>query len=507
MRSESTSISPETIIHHLNDPIFILDRNGQILFYNEACKRLQRLARSEISTGVFFTEIVSKERKEVAAALISQVVDDSITETVEAEYRDRDGRQSYFQVTYSPIRQTEGENNVLVIIHDITPQKTFERKSVRLLREFQEIIENANAMIFSTDSRQYVTEWNRECVRVTHYEKNEILAKKLTGIGLDESAGQITDVLNRVLSGEPIYNFELTIRNKELAPLTILVNVTPKLNDKNDVVGALFVGQDITELTSYRLSLEQQVRDRTEKLKRALEKERELVTIKDRFVSIASHELRSPLLSIENCVRTIRKTDRLYDKEIQLLDNIDKQVDLMKNLLEDILTLERQEVQKLKAHYQSFNLLSFLEELTDEVLSNHKHSHRVEKIFSEEAILVTCDNKLLRNIYINLLVNAIKYSPDNRTIELSVSLQPDGYVRIAVQDRGIGIPAVELEKILEPFTRGSNVEGIKGTGLGLSIVKRAVDVLGGRVHLESTVNQGTKAIVWIPCSPNKPNQQ
>src|SRR5690606_15169522 len=239
--------------------------------------------------------------------------------------------------------------------------------------------------------------------------------------------------------GSPVYNFELNVRDKHQASLTLLVNVTPRVNEKGDVVGALFVGQDITELSGYRYSLEQQVRDRTEKLKRAVEKERELINIKNRFVSMASHEFRTPLSSIEYAVGAVRSGATLRANEITALDSINRQVDLMKSMLEDILVLEKGENQKIKASYQSFDLISFLNDLSEEVLISRQRSHHVEKSMSHRRINVVCDNKLLRNIFINLLTNAMKFSPGSDRIQLQVNLIDNVWVEVVVKDFGIGI--------------------------------------------------------------------
>lgn len=491
----------ERILHHVREPIFLVDQGLKILYFNEAISRYRHLARVPIDKGVNFTDIVSAEREELVRTLLDQAQREHITETVEAEYVDIEGRSYFFEATYSPFEMND-DVNTCVEIRDITPQKTFERKSLRLLREFQGVLENANAMIFSVDSRDYVTDWNRECVRVTGFEKNDILAQRIFKLSDEESREQMQILMARVLSGDPIYNYELNIRDNRQEPLTLLVNVTPKFNEKNDVVGALFVGQDITELSSYRSSLEQQVRDRTEKLQRALEKERELVNIKNRFVSMASHEFRTPLSSIEHAVGSIRSSGALRRDDFSVLDKINRQVDLMKNMLEDILTLEKGETQKIKASYQSFDLIALLNELAEEVLISRKYSHRIDRRISHPHVSMLCDSKLLRNIFINLLTNAIKFSPDSDRIDLQVTFDNKGSVEVVVRDYGIGIPQADLDKIFEPFVRGSNTRTINGTGLGLSIVKRAVDTLNGKLQFESAVGQGTTATVLLPCSPD-----
>lgn len=494
-------ISAETILNHLKEPIFLVDKEARILFYNKASNRLRTLARKPIETGVSVLDLVSADRQDIVRMLLQQTFQHHITETVEAEYADLDGRPHYFEVTYSPLPYKD-DMHACIEVRDITPQKTFERKSVRLLRDYQNVLENANALIFSVDSREYITDWNKECTRITHFEKNEILAQRVAKLADEKNRESMAILMAKVLSGMPVNNYELVISDKDHEQLTLLVNVTPKFNDKNDVVGALFVGQDITELSTYRFSLEQQVLDRTEKLKEALEKERELVALKDRFVSMASHELRTPLSSIEHSVRHIRSTCSLPHDEFGALDKIEFQVGLMRNLLEDILTLEKGNVQKLKASYQSFDLIHFLDELAEEVLISRQHSHRIEKRLSHPSIGMVCDNKLLRNIFINLLNNAMKFSPDSDKVLLFITRNDDETVDVVVQDDGIGIPEADLKRIFDPFTRGSNAGSITGTGLGLSIVKRAVETLQGKLLFESAVGKGTKVTVQLACSPD-----
>ncbi|HLT82314.1 MAG TPA: PAS domain-containing sensor histidine kinase [Cyclobacteriaceae bacterium] len=492
-------MSVENLFQHIRLPVFLVDSRQRIVYFNAAVDRYRHLARAPIEKGVAYTDIVSSEREEIVRNLLGQT-QQGITETVEAEYGDRDGRTYCFEVTYAPY-QADDDSMTLVEVRDITPHKTFERKTVRMLREFQDILENANALIFSIDSREYVTEWNRECTRVTGFEKNDILTQRIYRLTDDAGRQQLKRLNARVMEGEPVYGYEVVIRGKDNTAVTLLMNVTPKFNDRGDVVGALFVGQDITELSGYRSSLEQQVRDRTEKLQHALEKERELVKLKNRFVSMASHEFRTPLSSIENAIQVLRSVRGASNVEQETLGRIERQVDVMKSLLEDILTLERGEQHRIRATFQSFDLIAFLDELVEEVLISRKHSHRVKKTIGERKIPMVCDSKLLRNIFINLLSNAMKFSPASDRIEFVVNRIPPGLAEVTIIDYGIGIPPDDLARIYEPFIRGSNTGAIGGTGLGMSIVKRAVDTLNGKLYLDSVPGQGTKATVILPCSP------
>src|SRR5690606_25557727 len=212
--------------------------------------------------------------------------------------------------------------------------------------------------------------------------------------------------------------------------------------------------------------------DRTDKLQKALEKERELVKLKNRFVSMASHEFRTPLSSIENAVQVLRSVRGVTNLQQETLGRIERQVGVMKSLLEDILTLERGEQHKIKASFQSFDLISFLDELVEEVLISRKHSHRVERTISETQIPMVCDSKLLRSILINLHPTDMNYSPLRNRRDRIVNQSQSVTAELTIMAPGIAIPYADLARIFPAFTRDSNTESIGGTGVGMSIVKR-----------------------------------
>src|SRR5690606_24546028 len=167
----------------------------------------------------------------------------------------------------------------------------------------------------------------------------------------------------------------------------------------------------------------------------------------DLFVSMASHEFRTPLSSIENAIQVLRSVRGASNVEQETLGRIERQVDVMKSLLEDILTLERGEQHRIRATYQSFDLIAFLDVLVEEVLNSRKHSHRVKKTIEERKIPMVCDSKLLRNIFINLLSNAMKFSPASDRIEFVVNRIPPGLAEVTIIDYGIGIPPDDLARI------------------------------------------------------------
>lgn len=480
-----------SILNCLSECLLIVGNDGVILFYNESSLEYPQIDTELLRPGMRISDIFPADWATMIERVIQRVAVNGISQTSELEYRDTEDRSFFFEVVYNPVpEQSEQTTKVCIMIREITHLKTFEKRTIQLLRDYTNLIENANALIFGVDSREYVTEWNKECTRLTLFNKNDVLARKIVHIVDPSCHENLSLLLTKVLSGKAVSNQELLIKSKEAEPLTVLVNITPKMNDLGNPVGAMFVGQDITELSEYRKSLEQRVKDRTEKLKQALQKEKELVDVKNRFVSIASHEFKIPLTSIQRFVESIKKNPKLRKNDVKELNDIERQVAHMRELLEDILALEKGEVAKLKANYQAMELISFLRELVEEVERTTQYTHRIATEFSHPVIEMKSDDKLLRNIFINLLSNAIKFSSDNNKVELSVKAT-DTEVKITVTDYGIGIHEDDMNKIFEPFNRGSNVGNIKGTGLGLSIVKKAVETLGGQITIESVLNRGT----------------
>ena len=181
------------------------------------------------------------------------------------------------------------------------------------------------------------------------------------------------------------------------------------------------------------------------------------------------------------------------------LDKIENQVLHMTNLLDDVLLVGQAEAGEIKNNPLTLNLGSFIDEIIEEVYHSSQKSKKIVLIDNEELknTDLFIDEKLGRNIFINIISNAVKFSPDAHQVTVELSSEKDHTI-ISVTDFGIGIPESELNSIFMPFMRGKNVDLIQGTGLGLSIVKDAVSLIGGKIVINSKVGEGTTFIVKIP---------
>jgi signal transduction histidine kinase len=184
------------------------------------------------------------------------------------------------------------------------------------------------------------------------------------------------------------------------------------------------------------------------------------------------------------------------DTDLEKLNDIELHVTRMKGLLEDVLNAGKNEARKLKAQDQEIDLIEFLNQIIAEVSAATDFTHRFVTDFLSPEIIFMSDEKLLRNVFINLFSNAIKFSPGKTEVYVSVKEENEN-ILITVRDSGIGITSDDMEKLFEAFHRGANTTGIKGTGLGLSIVKKALETLGGEISVETVPEVGTSFFVVL----------
>lgn len=227
--------------------------------------------------------------------------------------------------------------------------------------------------------------------------------------------------------------------------------------------------------------------------------EREINELKSRFISMTSHEFRTPLTSILGTTELIKHYGQNWDatKQHTYLDRIQKNVKHMTGLLEDVLVLSKADQEKINFNPALIDLESFCHALVEELELNTKPNQHIEFVCSGHHLHPYADEKILKQILSNLLSNAIKYSPEQSTIHFELVLSDEEAV-FRVQDQGIGIPEVDQQRLFESFHRATNVGQIQGTGLGLAIVKKSVELHKGTLSFESFVNQGTTFIVKLP---------
>lgn len=252
-------------------------------------------------------------------------------------------------------------------------------------------------------------------------------------------------------------------------------------------------------------------------LSRSLEQERKLSQMKSDFISVVSHEFRTPLTTIQSASELLEYYEWTKEEQVEQLHQIQSEVKHMTDLMEDVLFLSRANANKAKLNITKFDLADFCKRLLVQMKKTFAENYTLHSFLhilpNEIAIQnfhienelpivsVNMDEKLLRQIITNLITNAIKYSHQNTTIEFKVTVDfrvSSPNVSFVISDRGIGIPEEDLEHLFSAFHRGKNVGILPGTGLGLSIVKNCIDIHNGTIVVNSKLNVGTEFTVTLP---------
>lgn len=249
-------------------------------------------------------------------------------------------------------------------------------------------------------------------------------------------------------------------------------------------------------------NLEKEVAERKkaeEEVLKALAKERELNDMKSKFVSIASHEFRTPLSTILSSISLIEQY-----RQVGQLDKIDKHIararasaNHMTTILNDFLSVGRLEEGKVEIIREQVVVHELLHDIADEIKLMLKPGQKIDMELRSEIKSIYTDTRMLRNILFNLLSNASKYSEEGKSIRLSCSSTP-AYLQVNIEDQGIGIPDEDQRHLFDRFFRASNALNIQGTGLGLNIVKRYLDLLNGTISFTSEYGKGSTFTFQLP---------
>jgi PAS domain S-box-containing protein len=452
-----------------------------------------------------FFNLIHPEDKENVMEISRLAVEENQIYNVDHRVILKDGTVKWVNERGQIVRNEKGGAVMLVgIVQDINERKQVEE----ILREYNdryEILSKAtNDVIYDWNVTKNQILYNQGMTMMFGYDEKEIgytlnwWEERLHPEDHDRVMAEIDEVFaRRLLNWEFTYRYLTASGDYKFVHdrAYVVYDMTGK---PVRMIGAM---QDVTEITEYKLGLEQKVEERTRELNEALAKEKELVNLKSRFISIASHEFRTPLSTILLAAGFVKKfRDRMKPEDIdKKLESVETQVTHMTSLLEDVLTVGKGDADRIEIHWKMLPLPSFFENLIEEVTQNTKKSHHInlQLISTEETF--RSDERLMRNIFINLLTNAIKFSPNSNRVNLTIHCTAQS-LQINIRDFGMGIPPDDMPKLFQSFFRASNVTTVKGTGLGLSIVKKAVSLLQGEISVESKLGEGTEFIVTLPLS-------
>ncbi len=402
----------------------------------------------------------------------------------------KDGHFIWVDVTNTIVRDEQGKPiEVIGVIHDITERKNSEDALRESEEKFRQLIESAPIATVITDQNGLIILVNKEVENRFGYTRAELIGQAIEIlVPNDLRTKHISNRKDFLKTGINRKHglMELAARRKDGSVFPADIQLSHIDMTPNNMVMIFII--DVT-----------QRKQAEESLKQALAHEKELGELKSRFVSMASHEFRTPLATILATTETLTiYRDKMNTEQINLrLDKIRQQVNYMKNIMDDVLQLARIQAGRVEFKPTDGDLDALCLQIIEEFDSQADTQGRIRYTCPTTPLIFNFDERLMRHILSNLISNALKYSGKEKPVFLDIT-DTESQVTLTIQDQGIGIPPDDLKHLFEPFHRATNVGTISGTGLGLSIAKQAVDLHQGTIAPESQVDLGTKFIVRLP---------
>ncbi len=372
------------------------------------------------------------------------------------------------------------QSAILNVLEDVEEEKEKTALVARDLEKFKLAVENAYSHIVITDSEGICLYANGSVERITGFSIKEVLGKK---VGTKENWGGLMSddfyhkLWRTIKIEKKAFSGEVKNKRKNGEEYDSFAIISPVLDEHGHV--KFFVG-----------------------IERDISKEKQIDRAKSEFVSLASHQLRTPLSTINWYTEILLAEDagKLNDEQKDYLKEVYKGNQRMVDLVNALLNVSRIELGTLAVEPEETDLIDLAESVLNEIKPQvSKRKQKIVKNFGKNIPKIVLDLKLMRIVFQNYISNAIKYTPEKGQIELTMKKQKNK-VLISVKDNGIGIPKRQQEKIFQKLFRADNVREREtdGTGLGLYIVKSVVEQFGGKVWFESVENKGTTFYATIP---------
>lgn len=408
--------------------------------------------------------------------------------------------------------ELNGEVTVVALISDVTARREAEQKTLRINKALEEGVKQRtkelNAAVKALEESQhlytliaqnfpdgtinvldksfnYIFAEGKEFVR-SGIDRNKVIGLNYISLLPKDYRDKVKTELNRVFEGLP-RTFEIVARGN-----TFIMSAVPLYDELEGVNRILLVEKNISEQ-----------KQAEQDMVAALKKERELNEMKSRFVSMASHEFRTPLATVLSSVNLVSRYAENNNQEgvSKHIGRIRNSVRNLTSILNDFLSLEKLEAGKVEFNPEDFDMCSLAASVTDDIGGMTKPGQFIRLDCCngntcEKRVVSNLDPQLIRNVLFNLLSNAVKYSKEDAEIVFTVEIGED--LTLKVQDQGMGIPLEEQQHLFERFFRAKNATNIQGTGLGLNIVQKHVELMGGTINFESKLNEGTTFTITLP---------
>ena len=343
-----------------------------------------------------------------------------------------------------------------------------------------------------------VTSWNPAAQRMYGYTAEEMVGRSISQIIPPERLEEFNDIMRHLRQGERIDHLDTIRVRKDGRRIHVSVTISPIKDAYGQLIGASSIARDITE----RKLAEEERAQLLERERAARAEAQDAVRLRDQFLSIASHELKTPLTSLlgnaQILQRRLQREGGLAERNMRALNVIANQASRLNRMINTLLDISRIQTGQLTIERAPVDLCALARRVVAEV-QPALMDHTVECQTAGEELIVVGDELRLEQVLQNLIQNAIKYSPAGGPVHVVVERR-GGRACVSIVDRGIGIPESALSNLFQRFYRAANVEEqqISGMGIGLYVVKEIVTLHGGHVEVESIEGNGSTFTVCLP---------
>ncbi len=501
---------------HTNKGVVLTDMDGKVNWCNDAFTQMSGYTLEEIQ-GRSLIRILRHPNADMA--ILAGHIDDlskGLTSEIEILARRKNLSDMWLRGVVTPVEKDGNELQFVHVYEDETEALAI-RERLETARKQSErlalIAKHASDGMAILDDQYRLIWMNPAMEKLTGFAQHELVDKNISKmfIGSLTDKSEINRIVERVMAHQPSTS-EVLLYPKFGSPHWVEASHTPIFETDGRFTGYIIVHRDVTErknlelqLISHRDELAARVEERTQtirnqslELEKALDRERELNRMQTEFVSMASHEFRTPLTIIDGTARRIEKrADRMEPEDIrEKTSNIRSAVKRMTMLVERTLDASRLSSGRIKLTPEWFNLPNLMKEVVDrqrEVATSHTIEVDIEQLPTD----LFGDARLLDNVVTNVVSNAVKYSGENKQVKIT-GFEENGYAVICVRDSGIGIPKEEMPKLFQRFFRASTSTGIPGTGIGLNLVKSLVEMHYGSIEIDSEVGEWTEVTIKLP---------
>ncbi|MFL5814505.1 MAG: PAS domain S-box protein [Bdellovibrionia bacterium] len=487
-KAQETQRTLAAIVESSSDAIVGRDLKGNVTSWNAGAEKVFGFNARE-AVGKPITLIIPPDKLEEFRRLEHLVLQGESVTNIDTERVRKDGRRISVSKTMSPVCDEKGKIiGLSVIYRDISDKKRAEVESARLAA----IVEFSNDAIVSKTLTGIVTSWNEAAAEMFGYSADEIVGKSITTIIPKDRLHEEDMILTSISRGEPIQHYETVRRRKDGVLINVSVSVSPIKNGEGKIIGAAKIARDITLQKKTEAAL------------------REALRVRDEFLSIASHELKTPLTSLKLQVQMRKRRLQAGDESAFSMEKLRNQVEgdeqqilRIARLIDDMLDITRINTGKLAIRPEPFLLDEVVRDVATRFHEQLVQAGSTLELDIRSPVHGQWDRSRIEQVVSNLISNAIKYGA-GKPILVRVE-SDDRYAMLTVQDQGIGIANGDQDRIFERFERAISMNEATGLGLGLYIVKEILEAHGGTIRVESELGKGSRFIVTLPLDAKGPS--